>query len=87
MAFGRKSTGGVSDLVAEMGSQSATINPMPTSPSISMKDNSIWYFNPATDSKESDSSRGLSTAESAKIKKQKHQVTLVYGHNRTSLQF
>ena len=60
-----------------MGSPSTSINPMPTSPSISMKDNSMWYFNPASDSKESDSSRGLSTAESAKMKNHKHQVTLI----------
>jgi len=69
----RKSTGGESDLVGRMGSPSTSINPMPTSPSISMKDNSMWYFNPASDSKESDSSRGLSTAESAKMKNHKHQ--------------
>ena len=74
--FRRKSTGGETDLVAEMGSHSATINPTPTSPSISIKDKSIWYFKPGTNSKESDSSRGLSTAESAKIKRQKQQVTM-----------
>jgi len=69
----RKSTG-ESDFVARKGNPSSTINHV--SPSASIKDKSTWYFNPVTESKDSDSSRGLSTAESAKIKRQKQKSNL-----------
>ena len=71
LPFRRKSTG-ESDFLARGANPSSTINHV--SPSASIKDKSTWYFNPVADFKESDSSRGLSTTESAKLKRQKQKV-------------